>query len=79
MMAAPFMTPLQPKCPKVPVLGGMYGCQFDVSMNFSPAMTTIRMIATFSATMKLLAPEEPRTPTYSSHVMSGDDEHLPAG
>ena len=47
VIAAPRITPLQPKCPNSPVFGGMYGCQCAVSMNLNPAMTNTTMITTF--------------------------------
>src|SRR5580700_3152980 len=54
----------------MPVLGGTYGCQFDGSMYLRPATTMITMMPTLTVTMKVLAPAEPRMPTYSSTVMA---------
>src|SRR5438105_3566258 len=70
MMAAPCITPVQPKCPRTPVLGGTYGCQFAGSTYLRPAMTMITMMPTLRATMIVLAPADPRTPTYKSAVMA---------
>src|SRR5258708_4335556 len=62
MMAAPCSTPLQPKWPKVPALGGTYGCKLEESTYFSPARMKITMIPTFSDTMKVFAPADCDTP-----------------
>ena len=62
MIAAPRITPLQPKWPNSPVFGGMYGCQFAVSTKLMPARTNTTMIATFRYTMTLLACADSCTP-----------------
>src|SRR5579859_3909088 len=55
MMAEPWRTPVQPKCPNSPAFGGTYGCQLEVSTNFRPAAMKTRMIPTFNDTMMALA------------------------
>ena len=65
---APRRTPLQPYSPKVPVFGGMNGCQFAGSMNIAPAPITISRSAILSTTMTAFTDADSRTPMISSAV-----------
>jgi hypothetical protein len=68
MTPAPRSTPLQPYSPKVPVLGGMNGCQFSVWMNMAPAPITIITIATLITTITAFTVADSLMPTISSIV-----------
>src|SRR4051812_42521106 len=63
MIAAPCMMPLQPKWPRSPVFGGIYGCQFDVSTYLMPTSTNTMMTPTFRYTMNEFAMDDFFTPT----------------
>src|ERR1700683_1091189 len=74
MMPAPLTTPLQPYSPKVPVLGGMNGCQLATLMYAAPPRITMITTASFTRTIALLTLADSRMPmtinTVTATVMS---------
>ena len=62
MIAAPCITPVQPKCPNSPLPAGRYGFQWAVSMNAMPATMNSTMIATLITTIRLFRRADWRMP-----------------
>ncbi len=63
-------TPLHPKAPNSPWLGGTNGCQFAGFTNWKPKPITRKTIATLTKTMMLLKRADSRMPITSSVVMT---------
>ena len=60
--------PLAPNCPKLPVLGGMNGCQCAGSTDHAPIAMKLSTTASLTATMALFSPADSRVPSTSSAV-----------
>src|ERR687890_1609594 len=69
-IAAPATTPLNPKCSRSPVLGGMNGCQLSGFTCDAASAMKSRTTATLMKTMTLLTDADSLIPTTSRVVMT---------
>src|ERR687889_1491357 len=69
-MAAPATTPLNPKCSRSPVLGGMNGCQLSGFTCPTASAMKSRTTATLMKTITLLTDADSLIPTTSRVVMT---------